>query len=231
MKISIYADGADKNNIYSLNKKKIIKGFTTNPSLMKKAGIKNYENFCKELVKKIKKPISFEVFSDDLDEMYIQAKKISSWGKNVYVKIPIMNTKRKKTFKLIKQLTKEKIKLNITAIFTYNQISGLKKVLNNKSDCIISIFAGRIADSGRDPKPMIAKSIKMFNNYKKCKILWASTREAYNIIEANNLGCHIITATPDILKKMKNFNKNLENFSLDTVKMFYKDAVSAGYKI
>ena len=232
IKIKIFADGANEEQMIKYNKLSYVKGLTTNPSLMKKEGIKDYTIFAKKILKKIKKkPISFEVFSDNLNEMYIQAKTISSWGSNVYVKIPITNTKNKSCNSIIKKLSDENIKLNITALFTLNQIKSLKKVLNPKSDNIISIFAGRIADTGRNPSSIIKKSIKLFSKFKKTEILWASTREFFNIIEADNLGCHIITVPPDILKKTKLIDYNLDKYSLETIKDFYNDAQKAGYKI
>ena len=232
LKIKIFADGADEKHMLALNKLPHIKGLTTNPSLMKKAGVKNYSVFAKKILKKIKiKPISFEVFSDKHEEMYKQAKIISSWGKNVYVKIPITNSKGKSCHKIIKKLSDEKVNLNITAVFTMNQVKNLKKNLNPKSKSIISIFAGRIADTGRNPANIIKQSIKMFSKNKNIEILWASTREIYNIFEANNLKCQIITVTPDILKKTKLINYNLNKYSLDTIKDFYNDAKAVGYKI
>ncbi len=232
LKIKIFADGADEKHMLALNKLPHIKGLTTNPSLMKKAGVKNYSVFAKKILKKIKiKPISFEVFSDKHEEMYKQAKIISSWGKNVYIKIPITNSKGKSCHKIIKKLSDEKVNLNITAVFTMNQVKNLKKNLNPKSKSIISIFAGRIADTGRNPANIIKQSIKMFSKNKNIEILWASTRELYNIFEANNLKCQIITVTPDILKKTKLINYNLNKYSLDTIKDFYNDAKAVGYKI
>ncbi len=232
LKIKIFADGADEKHMLDLNKLKHIKGLTTNPSLMKKAGIKNYSVFAKKILKKIKiKPISFEVFSDKHEEMYKQAKIISSWGKNVYVKIPITNSKGKSCHKIIKKLSDEKVNLNITAVFTISQVKILKNNLNPKSKSIISIFAGRIADTGRNPADIIKQSVKMFSKRKNVEILWASTRELFNIFEANNLKCQIITVTPDILKKIKLINYNLNKYSLDTIKDFYNDAKDVGYKI
>jgi transaldolase len=230
-KIKIFADGADIVTMKKYAGNKFISGLTTNPSLMKSAGINNYENFAKEIVRIINKPISFEVFSDDLDEMYIQAKKICSWGKNIFVKIPITNTKGRSTNKIIKKLSHEGVKLNITAIFTIKQVKGVYQNLDKNTESIISIFAGRIADTGIDPEILIKQSIKIFKNNKKHKILWASTRELYNIIQADKIGCHIITVTDDILKKLKLLNFNLDKYSLDTVKSFYYDAVAAGFKI
>ena len=231
-KIEIFADGADIKSIKSQLKNKLIKGFTTNPSLMRKSGIKDYEKFCKRVAKLVyPKPISIEVFSDDLNEMYNQAKTISSWNKNIFVKIPITNSKGVSANKIIKKLSNEKINMNITAIFTTKQVMSVFKILNKDSKTILSIFAGRIADSGRDPKITIKKSVKICKRYKKIKILWASTREVYNIIEAVDSGCHIITASNEIINKIKNFNKGLNNFSRETVQMFYNDAKFSGYKI
>jgi transaldolase len=231
-KIAIYADGADFLSIKSSLKNKIISGFTTNPTLMRKSGIKDYEKFSKKVAKLVyPKSISLEVFSDDLDEMYKQAKIISSWGKNISVKIPVINTKGISTNKIIKKLSDEGVNLNITAIFTFKQITNVLKILNKKSNVILSIFAGRIADSGRDPKILISKTVAVCKNYKKIKVLWASTREAYNIVEASNCGCHIITASDDIISKVKSFNKDLNIFSKETVQMFYNDAKSSGYNI
>jgi transaldolase len=231
-RISIYADGADIGSIKNSLNNKLISGFTTNPTLMRKSGIKDYEKFSKKVAKLVyPKSISLEVFSDDLNQMYNQAKIISSWNKNIFVKIPIVNTKGVSTNKIIEKLSDERVNLNITAIFTIKQIRSVMRVLNKKSSTILSIFAGRIADSGRDPKIIIKNSVKICKKYKNIKILWASTREAYNIIEAANSGCHIITASDDIINKIKNFNKDLNIFSKETVQMFYKDAKSSGYKI
>ena len=231
-KISIFADGADIDSIKNSLKNKIISGFTTNPTLMRKSGIKNYEKFSKIAAKLVyPKSISLEVFSDELSEMYKQAKIISSWRDNIFVKIPIVNTKGVSTNKIIKKLSDERVNLNITAIFTLKQISSVMKGLNKKSKTILSIFAGRIADSGRDPKIIIKNSVRICKKYKNIKILWASTREPYNIVEAANSGCHIITASDDIISKIKNFNKDLNIYSKETVQMFYNDARSSGYKI
>lgn len=230
--IKIFADGADLVSIKQLLKNKLIKGFTTNPTLMKKAGVKNYEIFSKSVAKLVyPKSVSLEVFSDDLDEMYSQAKVISSWGKNIFVKIPIINTMGFSTNRIVKKLSDEKVNLNITAIFTFKQIKNVIRVLNKNSNTILSIFAGRIADSGRNPEYLIKKSLKISKKYKRIQILWASTREAYNIIQADNCGCHIITISDDIINKVKYFGKNLNTFSKETVKMFYNDAKSSGFKI
>ncbi len=232
MKIEIYADGANEKEILYFNKKSNIAGLTTNPSLMRKSGILNYKNFSIKILKKVKKkPISFEVFADDFDSMYLQAKKISSWGNNVYVKIPITNTKGLSCKKMIKSLSKENIKLNITAIFTKSQINTVYKFLDKSTPAIISIFAGRIADTGRNPVKIIKYANRLFKRNTKHKILWASTREILNIVQAEKAGADIITIPTGILKKLNLINKNLNSYSLETVKEFHKDATAAKYKI
>ena len=231
-KIKIYADGSNFQEMINLNQDNKIKGFTTNPSLMKKEGVKNYEKFAKEILKKIKsKPISFEVFSDNLDKMELEALKISKWGKNVFVKIPITNSKGKSTAKLIHKLNSLGINCNITAIFTISQVKHLIKNVNFKSKNIFSIFAGRIADTGKDPKKIILETIKLTKKIKKIEILWASVREPFNLIQAENYGCHIITVTPDIIKKTNKFNYSLSQYSIDTVKQFYIDAKKSKFKL
>ena len=231
MSTKIFCDIADIKNIRKFNKKKLVKGFTTNPSLMRKAGAKDYKDYAKKILNICKtKPVSLEVFADTNDEMLEQALKINSWGKNVFVKIPITNSKGKSSKNLIKKLINKKIKLNITAIMTVSQIKHLMS-LNFKSECILSIFCGRIADSGVDPKITIKNVKKLTKNKRNIKLLWASCRELYSIIEAEKTGCDIITVPNDILKKINLFGKNLKSYSLETVKDFYKDAVSAGFKI
>lgn len=230
--IAIYADGANMKDILYFNSKKFIKGLTTNPTLMRKSGIKNYQKFALDVLKIVKKkPISFEVFSDDFKEMYRQAKVISSWGDNVFVKIPVTNTKGLSSYKLISKLSNEGIKLNVTAVLLQDQVNNIVKSLNKKTRSIISIFAGRIADTGRDPIPLVQKSVLLTKKYKNIQILWASTRESLNIFQAQKINCDIITVTTDILSKVNIFGYDLKKYSLDTVKMFYKDAVKAGYKI
>ena len=230
--IKIFADGANFKEMVGLSKTSFIKGLTTNPSLMRKNKIKNYQIFAKKILKVIKnKPISFEVFSDNLEEMKKQAEIINSWGKNVYVKIPITNTKKKPTSKLIKYLSNKNIKLNITAIMTIEQVKDVLKNLNPKIPSYISIFAGRIADTGRDPVPIMRKALKLMKKNKKSELIWASTREVYNIYQASKIKCHIITVTTDVLKKKSLYNYNLIKYSLDTVKGFRKDALKSNYKI
>ena len=231
-KINIYCDGADFKSMKYFYKKKFIKGFTTNPSLMKSSGIKDYEIFAKKALKIIKnKSISLEVFSDDINEMEKQANIIAKWGKNIYVKIPITNTKGKSCLPLVNKLIKKNIKINITAVFTLDQVYKIRNYIEPNSKVIISIFAGRIADTGIDPSPIISKSIQIYKGYKNVKILWASTREIFNIVQANNLKCHIITVPINILNKIGSIGKNLKNYSLETVKGFYIDAKKVGYKL
>ena len=231
-KIKIFADGCNFKNIINYNKNKFIKGFTTNPSLMKLSGVKNYEKFAKKILKVVRfKPISFEVFSDELHEMYRQAKIISSWGENIYVKIPITNTKKISTQKILSKLSNQGIKVNITAVFTKKQLKQIYKSINKNSKVIISIFAGRIADTGRNPSDTIKYAIKLFKNFKNVEILWASTREIYNIVEAERIGCDIITITADILKKINLINYNLEKYSVETITDFYNDALKSKFRI
>ena len=232
LKVKIFSDGANKEDMLDMASKTFIRGLTTNPTLMKKAGIKDYEAFAKDILSTIKeKPISFEVFSDDFDEMEKQAMKITSWADNVYVKIPVTNTKKESSKELIKRLVEKKVKLNITAIMTLDQVKTVLSVLDNKVPSIISVFAGRIADTGKDPIPLMKECLTEMKINPKSELLWASPRELLNIIQADQIGCHIITATKDIIKKLKLANYDLEDYSLDTVKMFYKDAVDAGFKI
>ena len=232
LKVKIFSDGADKKDMLDMNSKNFIKGLTTNPTLMKKAGIKDYEAFAKDILSTIKeKPISFEVFSDDFNEMEKQAMEITSWADNVYVKIPITNTKKESSKELIKRLAEKKVKLNITAIMTLDQVKTVLSVLDNKVPSIISVFAGRIADTGKDPIPLMKECLKEMKINSKSELLWASPRELLNIIQAEQIGCHIITVSKDIINKLQFINHNLEEYSLDTVKMFYKDAVDANFKI
>ena len=231
LKVKIFYDGSDKKDMLDMNNKNFIKGFTTNPSLMKKAGINNYKSFAKDILGTIKeKPISFEVFSDDFYEMEKQAMEIASWSNNVYVKIPITNTRKKNSKELIKRLTKKKVKLNITALMTLEQIKSILPVLNKDVPNIISVFAGRIADTGRDPIPLITNCLKEIKINPKSELLWASSRELLNIFQADQIGCHIITVSKDIIKKIRMVGYDLEEYSLDTVKTFYEDSVKASFK-
>jgi transaldolase len=232
LKIKIFLDGADKKDMLDMSSKPFIKGLTTNPSLMKKAGIKDYKFFARDILAIIKeKPISFEVFSDEFDEMENQAMEISSWADNVYVKIPITNTKKISSTKLIKNLSQKKIKLNITAIMNVDQVKSALSVLNQEVPSIISVFAGRIADTGRDPIPLMKNCLKEIQINKKSELLWASSRELLNIFQANEIGCHIITVTKEIINKLRLVNYNLDEYSLDTVKSFYKDALDSKFSI
>jgi transaldolase len=231
-KIKIFADGANVKEMVNLYSEGFVQGFTTNPTLMKKDGVSNYEKFAKELLEEIKTlPISFEVFSDDFDSMEKEARKISSWGKNVVVKIPITNTKGVSSIPLIKKLSDDGLVLNITAILPVEQVESVINVITEDTPIIISVFAGRIADTGRDPVPHIQKAMEIVRRKKNAELLWASSRELLNLIQAEECGCHIITITNDILKKLKMIDKDLKELSLDTVKMFYNDALNAGYKI
>jgi transaldolase len=232
LKIQIYADGANKETMIKLYNSKQIKGFTTNPTLMKKAGIKDYEGFAKSVLEVIKDlPISFEVFSDEFPEMKAQAMKINAWGKNVNIKIPITNTKGESSLPLIKDLLSSGLKLNVTAIFTKEQIHGLHEVMTEKDDVIVSVFAGRIADSGVDPIPLMRETVALFKNFPKAKVLWASPREVLNIYQAEECGCHVITVVDELISKLPLYKKDPAEFSLETVRMFYDDAKKAEFSI
>ena len=230
LKIKIFADGANVTEMKKVYSEGIVKGFTTNPTLMKKDGVKDYVAFAKDVLSEIKDmPISFEVFTDDFESMERQAREIGSWGNNVFIKIPITNTKGEPSYELIRKLSDDGMKLNITAILTLEQIENVSKNINEKTPAIVSLFAGRIADTGRDPIPYIKESLKILKGNPNAELLWASSRELLNIFQAEECGCHIITVTNDLLKKLQMVNKDLKELSLDTVKMFYNDASSAGY--
>lgn len=232
LNIKLFADGADKNSMLEMYSKPFIEGLTTNPTLMKKAGISDYEKFSKEILETIKtKSLSLEVFSDEIDEMRRQALKISTWAENVYVKIPISNTKNESTINLVKELSDCGVKLNITAIMTKGQVESVVDALNKDVPAFISVFAGRIADTGRNPMPLMKDSVKLAKEKPKSEVLWASTREVYNIFQAEECGCQIITVPNGILNKLNLIDYDLNEYSLDTVKMFYKDATEAGYKL
>ena len=232
MNTKIFCDIADYKLIKKFNKKKIVKGFTTNPSLMRKAGAKDYEKYSKEILKICKKkPISFEVFGDDYKSMMNQALKISKWGKNVYVKIPVINSKGLFTGKIIKELNKRKIKLNITAVYTARQTKRILKSIDKKTELIISIFAGRAADTGKDPIPELKKSIMLSKKFRNVKILWASVREPYNFLQSKQLGCHIITVPPLIIEKIEKFGKSYDTLTKETVKTFLVDSQKSKFKI
>ena len=232
LNIKIFADGADKSTMLDMAKKSHIQGLTTNPTLMKAAGIRDYRQFAQEILTGIQdKPISFEVFSDEFEEMERQALEIASWGKNVYVKIPVTNTRSVSSAELIKSLVKQEVKLNITAILTLEQVAEIARCLNPALPSYVSVFAGRIADTGRDPLPIMQKALEILKPNKLAELIWASPRELLNVIQANDIGCHVITATPDILKKLSFIGKDLGEFSLDTVKMFHRDAKEAGFDL
>jgi transaldolase len=232
LKIKIFADGADHAGILEMYEKSYIQGLTTNPTLMRKAGISDYRGFCKEILQTVKiKPISFEVFSDDFSEMEQQALEINSWAQNVYVKIPITNTKQDNAYDLIQKLVAKEIKLNVTAIMTLEQVRELAAVLNPYVPSYVSIFAGRIADTGLDPIPLMSAAVELLKSLPAAELIWASPRELFNIFQADQIGCHIITVTHDILKKFSLIGKDLSEYSLETVKMFYNDAVAAGYQL
>lgn len=230
--IKLFADGAVLADMKSAHEAKIVSGFTTNPSLMVKAGITDYEGFAKEVLAVIPDyPISFEVFSDDLESMEKEARIIGSWGSNVNIKIPVTNTQGESTIPLIRKLANEGIQLNVTAILTLEQVKQVAGALNPDVPAIVSVFAGRIADTGRDPMPIMKESASILESYPKAELLWASTRELYNIFQAQECGCKIITVTNDILKKLSMVGKDLNELSLDTVRMFYADAQKNGFRI
>jgi len=232
MTTKIFCDIADLTSIEKFHKKKIVKGFTTNPSLMRKAGAKDYKSYSKQILKICKnKPISFEVFADNQKSMIEQGKKINTWGKNVYVKVPVVNSKNKFTGDVIKELNNRNIKLNITAVYTSKQTQKILKVINKKTKVIISLFAGRTADAGKDPLPEFIKSIKLAKNYKNVEILWASVREPYNYLQAKQIGCHIITIPPAIIEKIDNFGKTFNQLTIETVKNFLIDSKKSKFKI
>ena len=232
MGTKIFCDIADINLIKKFSKKKIVKGFTTNPTLMRKAGAKNYQSYSKKILNVCKiKPVSLEVFGDDNKSMIEQGIKINSWGKNVYVKVPVVNSKNKFTGNVIKELNNKDIKLNITAVYSAKQTEKILKAINKKTKVIISIFAGRAGDTGKDPVPEFVKSIKLAKKFKNVEILWASVREPYNYLQAKQLGCHIITIPPSIIEKIQNFGKSFDQLTIETVKAFLEDSKKSNFKI
>jgi transaldolase len=232
LKLKLFADGADKAAILELYKKPEIQGFTTNPTLMRKAGISDYEAFARDILGAIQdRPISFEVFADDFSEMEEQARYIASWGDNVYVKIPVTNTKREPSYELVRRLTRAGVKLNVTALLTLEQVHEVTQALADGAPAYISVFAGRIADTGRDPVPVMSAAMAIMSSQPQIELIWASPRELLNVFQAESIGCHIITATPDILKKLSLVGKNLSDYSLETVAMFYDDATKAGFTL
>jgi len=232
LNVKIFADGADLDGILDLYRNPYIAGFTTNPTLMRKSGISDYEKFSRQVLEHITdRPISFEVFSDEFDEMERQARKIASWGKNVYVKIPVTNTRHESSVDLVRCLAGEGIQLNVTALMTLEQVRVISRALENHAPSYISVFAGRIADTGRDPMPLMKEAVEIMSRYPTQELIWASPRELLNIFHADEIGCHIITVTHDLLKKLALVGKDLDDFSLDTVKMFHSDAQKAGFKL
>ena len=232
LKIKLFSDGADKTQILRFYANPLIRGFTTNPTLMRSAGVKNYEAFAREILDVIRdRPISFEVFADNFGEMERQARKIAAWGENVYVKIPISNTKRQSSMELAGQLAHSGVKVNITAVLTLDQVRAAANALTGGSPGIISIFAGRIADTGRDPVPTVAAAVDLVSAYSNIELIWASPRELLNIFQANDAGCHIITVPETILSKLETVGKDLDEFSLETVAMFHNDAARSGYQL
>ena len=232
LKVKIFADGADKTGMLEMYAKPFIQGLTTNPTLMRKVGITDYRAFAKEILAEIRdKPLSFEVFSDDFSDMERQALEIASWGANVYVKIPITNTKQETCYALVKKLASQKVKLNVTALMTLTQVRDVVAVLDPNVPSYVSVFAGRIADTGRDPVPLMAEAVEILKVAPAAELIWASPRELLNIFQADEIGCHVITVTNDILKKLSTVGYDLDAYSLDTVKMFHNDAKHAGYEL
>jgi transaldolase len=230
--VKIFADGAEKAGMLEMYAKPFIKGFTTNPTLMHKAGLTDYRAFAHSIVAAIPdRPISFEVFSDEFEDMERQAREIATWGDNVYVKIPVTNTRRQPAYDLVQRLSNDGIKLNITAIMTVEQVRNVVEAVKNGAPSCISVFAGRIADTGRDPVPLMAECVAILKAAPRAELIWASPRELLNIIQADDIGCHIITVTNDILKKLPLVGKDLGDYSLDTVKMFYDDGKKAGFSL
>ena len=232
LSVKIFADGADKAGMLEMYAKPFVKGLTTNPTLMRKAGIADYKAFSLDILKAIpNRPISFEVFSDDFAEMERQALEIASWGKNVYVKIPVTNTKRETSYNLIEKLAAKKVKLNVTALMTLVQVRAVVAALHPDVPSYVSVFAGRIADTGLDPVPLMAAAVELLKTAPAAELIWASPRELLNIFQADAIGCHIITVTNDLLKKLDLVGKDLNDYSLETVKMFFDDARAAGFRL
>jgi transaldolase len=232
LQVKLFADGADKAAMLEFYSNPCIKGFTTNPTLMRKAGITDYETFARDVLETITdRPISFEVFADEFDEMKRQARKIAGWGENVYVKIPVTNTAGRSSCKLIRELAQEGIKVNVTALLTLDQVRDVAQALCGGPPAYVSVFAGRVADTGRDPVPMMAAAVELLRPNAVAELIWASPREVLNVFQADSVGCHIITATPDILRKLSLAGKDLHEYSRETVEMFYSDAVRSGFRL
>ena len=232
LKVKLYADGADRDGMLEMYEQPYIQGFTTNPTLMKKVGISDYEAFAHDILRSIPdRPISFEVFADEFDEMERQALKIKTWGDNVFIKIPISNTRKEMSYDLIERLSEAGVRLNITAILTLDQVRNVAEAVKNGPESIVSVFAGRIADTGLDPVPIMGEALEILKVAPRAELLWASPREVLNIYQADAIGCHIITATNDIIRKLSLAGKDLAQYSLETVQMFYDDARKAGYSL
>ncbi len=232
LKVKVFADGADKAGIIEIGKHPLIKGFTTNPTLMRKAGITDYEKFSREILEVIGgRPISYEVFADDFAEMERQARLIATWGKNVYVKVPVTNTKREKASAMVERLAKDGIQLNVTALMTLEQVKEVTAALKDGPHSYISVFAGRVADTGLDPVPLMTEALSIMKDAPKAELIWASPRELLNIFHADSIGCHVITVTNDILAKLKLVGKDLADYSLETVQMFHRDGEASGFKL
>lgn len=232
LKIKLFADGADRAQIVAAQANPLISGFTTNPTLMRAAGVKDYEAFAHEVLEVVtERPISFEVFADEFCEMERQAHKIASWAQNVYVKIPVTNTRRESSMELVHRLAHSGVKVNVTAILTLDQVRDAAAALGGGAPAVVSVFAGRVADTGHDPVPLMADAVKLVSAYPNVELLWASPRELLNIFQANDIGCHIITATDSVLSKLKVVGKDLDQYSLETVQMFYNDATHSGYEL
>jgi len=232
LKVKIFADGADLAGMLALYREPYVKGFTTNPTLMRKAGVSDYRAFAQEVLAEIPdRPISFEVFSDEFTEMERQAREIASWGDNVYVKIPVTNTRRCPSYNLVRRLSSDGVKVNVTALMTLDQVTAVAEALSVVTPAYVSLFAGRVADTGIDPVPLMAEAVQRLAATPHAELIWASPREALNIFQADQIGCHIITVTHDILKKLELVGRRLDDYSLDTVKMFYDDATQAGFTL
>jgi transaldolase len=232
LKVKLFADGADKATMLELSAEPYIKGFTTNPTLMRKAGVTDYESFAREILANIVNlPISFEVFEDDFDGMYGQGRQIASWAENVYVKVPITNTRGEPACSVIRRLSQSGVKVNVTAVMTLEQVEATVTALDGGAPACVSVFAGRIADTGRDPVPLMREAVEMLSVNPRLELIWASPREFLNVLQADAIGCHIITATRDILAKLDLIGKNLADYSLETVQMFHRDAAASGYSL
>jgi transaldolase len=232
LKVKLFADGADRAGILRMYENPLIRGFTTNPTLMRKAGVTDYEAFAKDVLSAVAdRPISFEVFADEFAEMERQALKISGWGENVYTKIPVTNTRGESSLDLVCRLARRGVKLNVTALMTLQQVEEIAAALAGGPPAYVSMFAGRIADTGRDPVPIVAEAVEILRPYPNIELIWASPRELLNIFQADSVGCHVITATHDLLHKLTLVGKDLDDYSLDTVKMFHRDAAQAGYEL